>query len=250
MSINERLNPPLWIEQLGITPLPTIYGWANAETGEMLYRVRNIPNPDLSYIFNAKQRKILESGGLRFVPTGAVESVDGEYQRFTYDGAYTFSIMEEGVTYQIPVWHADLPEPAGRGRVFQIAVRLPQGAVDLYIANANFSDVFFAETRPFNRIALELRSEDMQGVPSSLIGVIDHATPANSVSTSLDPMPAGSLIVLNVSDVSIDYVSPVGNGSLPIPANFFSNAPNVIAYAFGESTENVAVLSVKISVVE
>ena len=82
MSINERLNPPLWIEQLGITPLPTIYGWADAETGEMLYRVKDIPNPDLSYIFNAKQRKILESGGLLLVPMNAVESVDGEYQRF------------------------------------------------------------------------------------------------------------------------------------------------------------------------
>jgi len=106
--------------------------------------------------------------------------------------------------------------------------------------------VFLAGERPFNQIALELRSEDMQGTPSSGISVIDHATPANSVSASLDPMPAGSLIVLNVSSNSIDYVSPIGNGSLPIPVGFFSTAPNVIAYAMAdESGVSVPALSIK-----
>ena len=67
MSINERLNPPLWIAKNGITPLPTIYGWADANTGEMLCRVKDIPDPDLSYIFNAKERKVLDTG-LFFTP--------------------------------------------------------------------------------------------------------------------------------------------------------------------------------------
>ena len=185
-------------------------------------------------------------GGLLLVPTGAVESADGEFQRFAYDGTNTFDFELQGSSYQIPIWYADLPL-ANRQSEYQISLKMPDlgliRSANLYLVDADFDLDFFLSPSSLNYLSLELRPQD--GSTTLILSAFGNFELSNSI--GFTQPAAGSVISLTLNSTSIDYAWDGGSGTLPIPAGFFANPPNVLVFSSGDTASHIADLSVRVA---
>ena len=183
---------------------------------------------------------------LLLIPTGAVESVDGDYQRFAYDGTNTFDFEFGGSSYQIPIWYADLPL-ANRQSEYQISLKMPDlvefGSARLYLVDADFDLDFFLSPSSLNHLLLQLRPED--GSTELSLSVYGNSELSSSI--VFTQPAAGSVISLTLSTTNVDYAWDGGSGTLPIPAGFFANPPNVLVFSSGDTASHIADLSVRVA---
>ena len=184
-----------------------------------------------------------ESTSLLLIPTGAIESADGEYQRFVYDGEHAYEVAPETLYL---IWHAELPAQH-RQSEYQIALKMPEltddQAVNVFITEADISLAALL-VRDFSYFALELRSND--GSTALLLNIADDQP--NSSNVSFSQPAAGSVITLTLTTSSLDYAYDGGTGSIAIPAGFFANPPNIWAYSGAMDAADVKPLSIKVSV--
>ena len=187
-----------------------------------------------------------ESTSLLLIPTGAIESVDGEFQRFVYDGTNTFDFELGGRSYQIPIWYADLPL-ANRQSEYQISLKMPDlvefGSARLYLVDADFDLDVFLSPSSLNHLLLELRPED----GSTQLTVNAFGNSEFSSTIGFTQPAAGSVISLTLNTTEINYAWDGGSGTLPIPDGFFSNPPNVVVFSSGDSASHIADLSVRVA---
>lgn len=187
-------------------------------------------------------------GGLLLVPTGAVESADGEFQRFAYDGTNTFDFELQGRAYQIPIWYADLPL-ANRQSEYQISLKMPDlvefGSAKLYLVDADFDLDFFLSPSSLNHLLLQLRPEDEYGGTELTVSAFGNSELSSTI--VFTQPAAGSVISLTLNSTSIDYAWDGGSGTLPIPAGFFANPPNVLVFSSGDTASHIADLSVRVA---
>ncbi len=188
--------------------------------------------------------------GLMLVPTGAIESLDGDYQRFVYDGVNTTDVVFEGTTYQFPIWYADLPL-ANRQSEYQISLKMPTLAEsqnsDLLIGNIAAADLF--DKSGLNYFGLELRGVGRSGNSPAELIVNIASDPEGSQGLTLDPPPAAnSTITLSLTTTALDCVWEGGSSSIPLPVGSFTTAPNVLASSRAAPTQfgNVMPLSIKV----
>lgn len=182
-----------------------------------------------------------ESTSLLLGSTGAIETADGDYQRFAYDGVL---VIEYAPDAFFPIWCAEL-SLQDRQSECQIALKMPElsgdQAVDLLITDADISLAGLLE-HDFNYFALELRAND--GSTGLLLNIADDQ--ANSTSNGFLQPAAGSVITLTLTTSSLDYVYDGGTGSIDIPAGFFANPPNIWAYSGAMDAADVMPLSIKV----
>ena len=210
------------------------------------FSISDINNNTLAMVLVESVNESLLNGGstsLLLIPTGAIESVDGEYQRFVYDGEHALEVAPD--TFY-PVWFGDLPADQ-RQSEYQIMLKMPtltgDQAANLLIADVDISVPALLE-RDFNYLALELRATD--GSTGLLLNIEDDQE--NSSNVGLLQPAAGSVITLTLTTTSLDYVYDGGTGSIAIPAGFFANPPNIWAYSGAMSAADVMPLSIKVSV--
>ena len=181
---------------------------------------------------------------LMLIPTGAIESADGEFQRFAYDGTNTFDFELQGSSYQIPIWYADLPL-ANRQSEYQISLKMPDlveyGSANLYLVDADSDLDFFLSPSSLNHLLLELRPED----GSTQLSLSVYGNSELSSSIVFTQPAAGSVISLTLSTTNVDYAWDGGSGTLSIPDGFFYNPPNVVVFSSGDSASHIADLSVR-----
>lgn len=181
-------------------------------------------------------------GGLPLIPTGAIKSVDGEYQRFVYDGSSTIEVF---VNVLWPAWHAGLAE-SSRQHEYQITLKVPvvgdNQSSQLLIADAEAANIF--NVTPLNR--LKFAVQESSNYTSLSLGLAGDDNPSTTV--VFEPAPAsGSTVTLTLTTNSIDYAWDQGTGSLPIPAGFFTTAPNVLAYSVSDNPAAIVPLSIKVA---
>ena len=173
--------------------------------------------------------------------SGAIETADGDYQRFAYDGVLVIEYAPE--TFY-PIWCAELPAQ-DRQSEYQIKLKMPElsgdQAVNVFITEADISLAALLE-RDFNYFALELRAND--GSTGLLLNIADDQ--ANSTSNGFLQPAAGSVITLTLTTSSLDYVYDGGTGSIDIPAGFFANPPSIWAYSGAMDAADVMPLSIKV----
>ena len=183
---------------------------------------------------------------LLLIPAGATESADGEFQRFAYDGTNTIDFEPQGGSYQIPIWYADLPL-ANRQSEYQISLKMPDlveyGSANLYLVDADFDLDFFLNPSGLNHLLLQLRPED----GSTQLSLSVYGNSELSSSIGFTQPAAGSVISLTLSTTNVDYAWDGGSGTLPIPAGFFANPPNVVVFSSGDSASHIADLSVRVA---
>ena len=183
---------------------------------------------------------------LLLIPAGATESADGEFQRFAYDGTNTIDFELQGGSYQIPIWYADLPL-ANRQSEYQISLKMPDlveyGSANLYLVDADFDLDFFLNPSGLNYLSLELRPQD--GSTTLILSAFGNSELSNSI--GFTQPAAGSVISLTLSTTNVDYAWDGGSGTLPIPAGFFANPPNVVVFSSGDSASHIADLSVRVA---
>lgn len=183
------------------------------------------------------------SGGLLLVPTGATESVDGEFQRFVWDGE-TLNSYNQGT------WEANLPAE-DRGAAYSIQMKMPVmvsddplvtvrvGDAPSYMASIDNSDgnrVIFDVVYVADNSATELRLY----VRSVLGGECTYTNPI------VAPAPAAdTVITLDVTQTTA--VMSWGNESYPlvITSGALPSQSDVLAYSV--SFEPPLPLSIKVS---
>lgn len=181
-------------------------------------------------------------GGLLLTPTGAIQSADGEYQRFVYDGIHATEVAPDSF---FPNWYADLPTNI-RQRDYQIQIKVPPLGViqqfSLLIVDAE-NDIFMTDPAAANHLSLDFNGGDLTRIGLNIVG-----DPSNSMRPALDPQPlAGDVITLILTENSLGYVWSGGNGRIEIPPAFFVNAPNVLVYSAGATASHITDLSIKVS---
>ena len=185
-----------------------------------------------------------ESTSLLLIPTGAVESADGEFQRFVWDGE-TLNLDNQGA------WEANLPAE-DRGDAYSIQMKMPVmvsddplvtvriGDAPSYMATIDNSDgnrVIFEAVYVADNLAAELRLYGLsvlEGEHTYTTGVVAPA-PA-----------AGTVITLDVTQTTA--VMSWGNESYPlvITSGALPSQSDVLAYSVG--FEPPLPLSIKVSV--
>ena len=209
------------------------------------FSISDLNNGQLPIVLVEKINASLSAGGstvLLLVPTGAVESVDGEFQRFVWDGENAYEVLPE-VFY--PIWHAELLA-TDRQSEYQILLKMPEmiggdEVINLIIASDDFS-VPALSFRDFNHIALELRAN----YGGTLLDLKIAGDEQNSISNVLTQPEIGSVITLTLSTSSLDYAYDGSTGSIVIPAGFFAGTPNLWVASFGQSPADIVPLSIKV----
>lgn len=209
------------------------------------FSITDINNNTLATVLVESVNESLLNGGstsLLLIPTGAVESADGEYQRFVYDGGHAYEVASE--TFY-PIWHAEL-SAQDRQSEYQIKLKMPEltddQAVNVFITEADISLAALLEL-DFNYFALYLRAND--GSTALLLNIADDQP--NSSYVGFSQPAAGSVITLTLTTTSLDYAYDGGTGSMDIPADFFANPPNIWAYSGAMSSADVMPLSIKVA---
>ena len=189
-------------------------------------------------------------GSLLFIPTGAIESVDGEYQRFAHDGSHTEPFdVGGGTTVQIPLFYADLPL-ANRQYDLQADIKMPSGAanssVGLFFAvDASFSDMLSGGSK--NNLLFEINPSN--STTSLLLKNQNDAD--NPVRFTLTPSPTvGSVISLTTSATTVDLLWDGGSHSMNLPIGFFASAPNLLVMSFAQGNSPIVPLSIKVSALD
>lgn len=181
--------------------------------------------------------------GLLLIPNGAIGSTDAGYQNFIYDGTSGIEVAADVV---LPVWSAGLPVEQ-RQSTYKIFVKMPDlgliRSADLYLVDADFDLDFLSNRSNLNYLSLELRPQD--GSTTLILNAPDNLELSNSI--GFTQPAAGSVISLTLNSTSIDYAWDGGSGTLPIPAGFFTNPPNVLVSSSGETASHIADLSVRVA---
>ena len=183
------------------------------------------------------------SGGL-LVPTGAVESADGDYQRFAYDGVYAIE-PAPGVFFK--VWHAEL-ESSARQADYQVKVKMPvidtaSQEATVSFAAASITESGFLSLQGVNTVSLVLKYQSSVGCR---LRVLQGATVLSSVEITPTPI-AGDEITLTLNADSVDYVHGANTESSPVPNGFFSATPNVLAFSGNINPALIVPLSIKVA---
>ena len=183
-----------------------------------------------------------ESLDLLLVPTGAVESIDGEYQRFTYDGASTM--------FGSPLYVAEL-DPSDWQPNPTIKFKLPSltqagQSVALYLFNGDFADLS-GETFTVNNLII---TADLNGDAGAYQLAVDHLSGRVVIdTTAIDPVPAaGTEITISIISRSSMLIS-FGSENIPVtlPTDFLATTLNIVLISRASDTA-VPPLSIKVSV--
>ncbi len=189
-------------------------------------------------------------GGLLLVPTGAMESADGEFQRFAYDGTNTIDFEAQGSTYQLPIWYADLPL-ANRQSEYQISLKMPDlpDGKSAYLMIGDMPAAALFDNSGLNLILLALAGGGLPtGIPHANLILKIANDQAGSASLLMLPSPTvGSIITLTLTTTALDYSWDGGSDSMTLPVGFFAAAPNLLAYSASEAALDVMPLSIKVA---
>ena len=184
------------------------------------------------------------AGDLLLVPTGAVESIDGEYQRFTYDGASTMIGSPSYVAELDPSdWQ---PNPTIK---FKLPSLTQAGqSVALYLFNGDVADLS-GETFTVNNLII---TADLNGDAGAYQLTVDHLSGRASIdTTAIDPVPAaGTEITISIISRSSMLIS-FGSENIPVtlPTDFLATTLNIVLMSRASDTA-VPPLSIQVTGVE
>lgn len=184
-------------------------------------------------------------GGLLLVPTGANESLDGDYQRFAHDGVSAIEVAQ-GVFFS--VWHAEL-ESTARQAEYQVKVKMPVIDTASQEATVSFAAASITESGFFALSGVNTVGLGFLKYQSSVgcrLRVLQGTTVLSSVEITPTPI-AGDEITLTLNADSVDYVHGANTGSLPVPNGFFSATPNVLAVSGNINPALIVPLSIKVA---
>ena len=182
---------------------------------------------------------------LMLIPTGAIETADGDYQRFAHDGVSAIEVAQ-GVFFS--VWHAEL-ESTARQAEYQVKVKMPvidtasqEAAVSF--AAASITESGFFALSGVNAVGLGFLK--YQSSVGCRLRVLQGNTVLSIVEITPTPL-AGDEITLTLNADSVDYVHGANTGSLPVPNGFFSATPNVLAFSGNINPALIVPLSIKVA---
>lgn len=183
-------------------------------------------------------------GGLLLIPTGAVETVDGDYQHFATDGVYT---AEVAPGLFLPSYFADLPT-IDRQTDYVIDLKMPAqvltngvGVFVVIAEDAGAGDLINA-TKNLLRLSIDSYNNVTR------IEIADINTPANDASIPLNPLPtADSVIMLTLTATNLNYYWDGGSGNIAVPVGFFASAPNVLVASIAQDHADIIETSIKVA---
>ena len=184
------------------------------------------------------------STGLLLIPTGAVESADGEYQRFAYDGASTMIGSPSYVAELDPSdWQ---PNPTIK---FKLPSLTQAGqSVALYLFNGDFANLS-VETFTVNNLII---TADLNGDAGAYQLAVDHLSGRAGIGTTvIDPVPAaGTEITISIISRSSMLIS-FGSENIPVtlPTGFLATTLNIVLMSRASDTA-VPPLSIQVTGVE
>lgn len=210
------------------------------------FSISDINNGTLTTVLVESINESLLNGGsstlLEFTPTGAVETVDGDYQQFTYDGESQVEINLGDSTVNVTAWFAELEEVV-RQQQYQIELKTPavvaDSSVEIYIADKSFDTTEITESVSVNNISLRMSEVD----GSATLTLTDVVDSLNDESISLPVATAGSVVSISLSatTLTVDYDGTVE--TITLPTGFFTD-PNVIVVSVGTATPPTLSISV------
>lgn len=178
---------------------------------------------------------------LMLIPTGAIESTDGDYQRFAYDGASTMIGSPSYVAELDPSdWQ---PNPTIK---FKLPSLTQAGqSVALYLFNGDVADLS-GETFTVNNLII---TADLNGDAGAYQLTVDHLSGRAGIdTTAIDPVPAaGTEITISIISRSSMLIS-FGSENIPVtlPTDFLATTLNIVLMSRASDTA-VPPLSIKVA---
>ncbi len=214
-----------------------LYELTNGEAFLLSVIVRNI---NLSLAAGGNSGSIT----LRFIPNGAVESVDGELQRFVYNGTNVETVEVGGNLVNVPVWQADIPQTFRQGDYllrFKMPTLSSGASVNIYFTDSLVPSVV-SPPAGISYVLIELRQTG-----GNSIVIEDFVVPENSISAALPDYVDNELVVVTLSPSSILVDGGNSNVSQNITRSLFTQPVNVLLHAIAETAITVPAISAQIS---